>query len=183
MIENLIFVIIVTYIIYIIAKLFQKTEAVGNWSHLFPDMQQDPEEFYKLVEEILKEKQLPEIQTGRRMFYQGDVFSYNRLYLEVTRGDYIFHICAAPWGTGFFFSWWVRQKLSDIDQLLVLIPFFGSRIVKLRNYQSYYKLDTDAMFKKSVHQSVLAAIDILTEAKVIRLTELERKPDLRTMIK
>jgi len=56
--------------------------------------------------------------------------------MEVSRGDYIFHICAAPWGTGFFFSWWFRYKMNDIDQLLIFIPFVGSRIVKMRQYQS-----------------------------------------------
>jgi len=175
--------IILAIIVYIAVRLLQKTEAIGNWSHLFPNMQQDPNSFYDLVEKNLLERQVPDFSSSRVTLNEGGILSHTRLYLEVSRGDYIFHICAAPWGTGFFFSWWVRQKLSDIDQLLILIPFAGPRIVKLRQYQSYYKLDTDAMFRKSVHQSVLAAIDQLTEAKGIRISELERMPDLRSMIK
>jgi hypothetical protein len=178
------FLIFVVIVIYIVVKVLQKTEAIGNWSHLFPDMQLDPNSFYELVEKILHEKQVPEFYSRKITLSEGSLLSHNQLYLEVSRGDYIFHICAAPWGTGFFFSWWVRQKMSDIDQLLILIPFVGSRIVKMRQYQSYYKLDTDSMFRKSVHQCVLAAIDSLTTAKGLRgLSELERTPDVRSMIK
>jgi len=178
------FLILVVIIIYIVVKVMQKTEAIGSWSHLFPDMQHDPNSFYDLVDKILHEKQVPEFYSRKITISEGSILSHNRLYLEVSRGDYIFHICAAPWGTGFFFSWWVRQKMSDIDQLLILIPFVGSRIVKMRQYQSYYKLDTDSMFRTSVHQSVLAAIDSLTSAKGIRgLSEFERTPDMRSMIK
>ena len=178
------FLIFVVIIVYIVVKVLQKTEAIGNWSHLFHDLQHDPETFYDLVEKILHERQVPDFVSSRITLKEGGLLSHTRLYLEISRGDYIFHICAAPWGTGFFFSWWVRQKMSDIDQLLILIPFVGSRIVKMRQYQSYYKLDTDSMFRKSVHQCVLAAIESLTSAKGVRgLSELERTPDVRSMIK
>ena len=47
-----------------------------------------------------------------------------------------------------------------------------------------FKLDTDGMFRASVQQSVQTAIDKLTNAKGVKgLTELERKPDLRSMLK
>lgn len=160
------------------------SEAIGSWSHLFADMKHDPEAFYSEVEKILEERQIPDVKTARKNFKEGGLLSHQRLYLEVSRGDYIYHICAAPWGTGFFFSWWLRERLSELDAFLIKIPYIGSRIVKARALKSYYRLDTDAMFKASVQQSVMAAIDRLTEAKGIRgLTELERKPDLRSIIK
>ena len=159
------------------------SEATDNWRHLFADMEYDPEDFYALVEEILNERQVPDVIITRRIFKQGGILSYQRVFLEVSRGDYIFHICAAPWGTGFFFSWWFREKLSDLDEILIKIPRIGPAIVQARQYKPYYKLDTDAMFRTSVEQSFMEAIDRLTEAKGIRgLTELERKPDLRNII-
>jgi len=176
--------ILLIVIVYIIIKLYQKTEVIGNWSHLIPDIQHDPNAFYELVENNLRDKQVPDFKSNKITISEGGLLSYNRLYLEISRGQYIFHICASPWGTGFFFSWWARQKMDDIDELLILIPFIGSRIIKMRQHQSYYKLDTDSMFRKSVHQCVLAAVDSLTSAKGIRgLSELERTPDVRSMIK
>lgn len=169
-------------IIIIAVSLFGKSEATGNWSHLFPDMQHDPEEFYRLVEKVLEEKQVPDFKTTLRTFKEGSILSHTRLYLEVSRGDYLFHICAAPFGTGFFFSSWARKNSSS--NFLEKIPVIGPIIAEASQYEAYYKLDTDAMFKASVHQSVLTAIDRLTEAKGIRgLTELERKFDLRSMKK
>ncbi|HZV69852.1 MAG TPA: hypothetical protein VFG10_09915 [Saprospiraceae bacterium] len=178
------FLIFIVVVVYVIIKSTQKTEAIGNWSHLFPDMQNDPNSFYELVEKILEEKQIPNFYSRKITLSEEGLVSHNRLYLEVSRGDYIFHICAAPWGTGFFFSWWVRQKMSDIDHLLILVPFVGSRLIKMRQQKSYYKLDTDSMFRKSVHQCVLTAIDSLTSTKGARgLSEFERRADVRSMIK
>lgn len=160
-----------------------QSEAIGNWAYLFPELEFDPESFYSQVEELLKARSIPNIFTTKRNIKEYGALSHFRVYLEVKRGDYIFHICAAPWGTGFFFSWWLREKLSSLDELLIMIPVVGPRIVKLRQYKSYYKLDTDIMFRKSVHECIMAAIDQITESKGLRgLSELERKPDLRSFI-
>lgn len=176
--------ILILFVIFIIAALSGKSEQTGHWSHLFADMQHDPEKFYELVEEKLKEREVPDFKTARKMFSEGTygLLSHNRLYLEVSRGDYIFHICAAPWGTGFFFSSWTRTKSRGT--IFEKIPVIGKFIAEANQYEAYYKLDTDGMFRSSVHQAVLSAIDSLTEAKGIKgLTELERKPDLRSLIK
>lgn len=168
--------------LYFFFNLFSKSEATGNWGHLFPDMVQDPEEFYSLVEQILREHQVPEIRTERKTFKEGGILSHQRLYLEVARGDYMYHICAAPWGNGFFFSWWLRKKGGDL--LIEKLPILGPIISNANQYDTYYKLDTDAMFRASVQQAVSMAIDQITKAKGIReLTELERKPDLRSLVK
>lgn len=139
-------------------------------------MQQDTTEFYDLVDDILSERKVPGIKTSRQTFKQGGMLSSSRIYLEVRRGDYIFHICGAPWGTGFFVSWWTREKENPLSNL----PFIGKLFVEVANTNTYYKLDTDAMFRSSVHQAVVSAIDKLSEVKGIRrLTELERTADLR----
>jgi hypothetical protein len=35
------------------------------------------------------------------------LLSAKREYLRIIRGKYSFDVCAAPFGTGFFFSWWL----------------------------------------------------------------------------
>ena len=178
------FILIIIIVIIGVQLLKNSSEVQGNWSHLFANMEHDPREFYKLVKEILEEQKLPGVKIGGRTFKQGGALSHQRLYLEVYRGDYIFHICAAPWGNGFFFSWWGRKNMNTLEAILIKIPFIGPAIEQIMQYESYYKLDTDRMFATSVHQSVLAAIDSLTETKGIKgLSELERKPDLRTIVK
>ena len=43
-------------------------------------------------------------------WHEGGVLSAKREYLRVTRQKLAFDLCAAPFGTGFFFSWWVGEK-------------------------------------------------------------------------
>jgi len=153
--------------------------ATSNWNHLFDEFQFSTQDFYKAVEEEIKRRQLPDVKTKTVSFSEGGLLSKNRLYLEVKRKDYIFHICAAPFGTGFFISWWLREKVSFWQEILLKIPFIGEKIVERMQYKPYYVLDTANMFRSSVHQSILNVIDTITQPKGIKaLSELERKPTL-----
>lgn len=182
MLPYIITILVVLFLIYFFYT--PKTEVIGNWSHLFENMTQDPTKFYVMLKEILEEKEIPELVTGSKNIKQGGLLSYQRLYFVVSRGDFIFHICAAPWGKGFFFSWWARKRLSSFDSTISKIPFVGKSIVKARQSKSYYESDTDTMFRTSVQQAVLQAIDRITEANGIRgLSELERKPELKSVFK
>jgi len=175
-------IILILVAVIILAALSGKSEVSGNWSHLFANMQANPENFYTLVEQSLQERQVPDFKTARKIFSEGGIMSHNRLYLEVSRGDYIFHICAAPWGNAFFFSWWLRKKSNE--SIFEKLPVIGKFIAEANQYDTYYKLDTDGMFRASVQQAVLSAVDSLTETKGVKgLTELERKPDLRSFLK
>lgn len=122
-------------ILIVVVSALSSSEAIGSWSHLFADVQHDPEEFYQTLEKILTEREVPDFKTSRREFKEGGIFSYYRLYLEVSRGDYIFHICAAPWGTGFFFSWRLRQRISGLTKL----PFVGRYFAQANQSDSYWK--------------------------------------------
>lgn len=160
-----------------------KKERIGNWSHLFGNIQHEPEAFYDQVEAFLKEHEVPEFHAKRITLKQEGPLSLQRLYLEISRGDYVYHICAAPWGTDFFFSWWLNFRMNNFSILLSRIPILGP-IITGNQEQSYYKLDTDTMFRTSVQQAVLWAVDQLTESRGLRgLTELERKPDLKSIFK
>lgn len=171
-------------VLFVFFKLLNSSTPTANWSHLFVEMNQDPVSFYELVEEILVSREVPDIKTSRKHFKEGNFLSHTRLYLEVSRGDLIFHICTAPWGTSCFFSIWTRKKANTLDDLLAKLPLIGNFFAQINQYDSYYKLDTDTMFRKSVHQSVIAAIDLLTETRGIRgLTELEKIPEKLTIMK
>ena len=88
-------------VLFILSIFSGKSEGSGNWSHLFANMQADPEKFYTLIEQSLKERQIPCFNTSQITLKEGSILSHTRVYLEVSRWDYIFHICAAPWGNAF----------------------------------------------------------------------------------
>ncbi|MCG3165628.1 MAG: hypothetical protein POELPBGB_01396 [Bacteroidia bacterium] len=156
--------------------------ATSNWNHLFDDFQFSAKDFYKNVEAEITRRQLPDVKMKTLTLSEGGLMSKNRLYFEVKRKDYIFHICAAPFGTGFFVSWWLREKISFWQELLIKIPYIGEKIVERMQYKPYYVIDTATMFRSSVHQSILNVIDTITQPKGIKsLSEFERKPNTTPM--
>lgn len=161
-----------------------KSENIGNWCTLYPNMNYDPEVYYQRVTDIISKHEVPNFHSKHRTFNEGGYMSNERLYLEVRRGEYLYHVCAAPWGTDFFFSWWQRKRYRPITKLLIKTPLLGPIIKSLNESATYYKLDTDAAFNASVQHAIQEAINEITDAKGLRrLTESEWKPDLRAIIK
>ncbi|MBU1700304.1 MAG: hypothetical protein KJ831_09145 [Candidatus Eisenbacteria bacterium] len=61
--------------------------------------------------------------TSRVDWREGGIGTPKRKYLRVTREDMAFDICAAPFGTGFFFSWWLGTTGSGfIHWVIVILP-------------------------------------------------------------
>ena len=103
---------------------------------------------------------------------QSGIFSSRREYLRISREEYIFDICAAPFGTDFFVSWWLGESVRDI---IAKIPVINTILGKNSKHKTYFQMDTEAMFRSSVQHGVLEAIDQITTAKGIRaLSEVER---------
>lgn len=88
------------------------TTVISNWSTLIEGFQIEPQEFYDHVRGAMEERRIPDITLSTITHKEGGAFSANRLYLRAQRGDYVFDICGAPFGTGFFTSWWLVEKRS-----------------------------------------------------------------------
>ncbi len=147
---------------------------LSHWYSLIEGLDTSPMGFYKAVEEAIERRKIPDSSRSRIDYREGGVFSAKREYLRVKRLGYTFDICGAPFGTGFFVSWWLGE-LMGCAAALARIPFIG----RLFGRETYYKVDTALMFQEAVHQAVLEVIDRMTSAKGIRaLSELERKPIL-----
>jgi uncharacterized YccA/Bax inhibitor family protein len=57
---------------------------------------------------------------------EGGLLSARREYLRVKRGKLSFDVCAAPFGTGFFFSSWLIELPAKYGVLILLaVIFFG----------------------------------------------------------
>ena len=153
---------------------------ISNWYHLLENFQASPLEFYTGVEAALKKRQAPDVKVSRVDWREGGLLSAKREYLRIKRKSFIFDICGAPFGTGFFVSWWLGEKPAGLVGLLVSLPFIGWFFNWLIRPDTYYKIDTALMFQETVHNSVMEVVDGLTTAKGVRgLTELERKPTMK----
>lgn len=128
-------------------------------------------EFYSSVESAVERRQIPDGGRSRVDWREGGLLSAKREYLRVRRNEYTFDICGAPFGTGFFVSWWLTEPLGCLGGIF-------------RRRTTYYRIDTALMFQEAVHSGVLEVIDGMTSAKGIRaLSELERKPILRSLVR
>ncbi|MEN9582475.1 MAG: hypothetical protein RL641_429 [Candidatus Parcubacteria bacterium] len=167
-------VLFVIVIVVLIAIKGNPIEIRSNWHHSFGNFQFSSQEFYQKVEESVRKHEIPNVSFTRVTHSQGGIFSSKREYLRINRGEYVFDICAAPFGTDFFVSWWLGESVKDI---LARIPILNTILGKNTKQKTYYQMDTEAMFKGSVQQGVLEAIDLITTSKGMRaLSELERRP-------
>ena len=105
------------------------TAVISHWYNLFGGLEASPLEFYASLEEAVKRREIPNAETSRVDWHESGVFSAKREYLRVSRGRLIFDICGAPYGTGFFVSWWLVRPESTMWPVAVLLLMMGAWFV------------------------------------------------------
>lgn len=160
------------------------TSVISYWNHMVPDMQQSSNEFYAAVDRVLQDQHLDDAKVERVNFSEGAVlFSSKREYLQVRRKEHVVHVCAAPYGSGFFVSWWLGEIESGLFAELLRIPFLGAFLGFLRSVTkpyTYYRIDTALMFQSATHGAVLEVLEGILDAKGLRgLSDMDRKPVMR----
>lgn len=83
---------------------------VSHWSKLVEGFHTSSRDFYTAVEVTLDVRQIPGLKVSRVDWNEGGLLSPKREYLRITGGRYTFDVCAAPFGTGFFFSSWLVRR-------------------------------------------------------------------------
>jgi len=100
-------------------------DARSHWSKLIEDFQASPLGFYRAIEEALHRRQIPHIQNARVDYREGGPLSAGREYLHVTRDKLALDICGAPFGTGFFVSWWLSEERMRLHPVARIGIAFG----------------------------------------------------------
>lgn len=98
-----------------------RPEVVSHWHKLLEDQQASALDFYGAVEEELKRREVPGLQLERVDWREGGVTSAKREYLRIGRERLTFDLCAAPYGTGYFYSWWVAKQKSPYAAMLGVV--------------------------------------------------------------
>jgi hypothetical protein len=108
------------------AKLGKDASVISHWHHPIENFQTSTMGFYAAVEQALKPREIPGYSVSRIDWREGGVLTARREYLRITRGKLAFDLCAAPFGTGFFFSWWLAELPPKYGLLwALLICFLG----------------------------------------------------------
>ena len=173
-------------ILAFIISLFTKTrkEYHSRWNTLINNFDFSSKEFYTLLREEFKNQDVTGITIETERFFEQSMLSAKRLYLKVKWKDYQYFICGAPFGNGFFVSWWLFYRNPILKIIISKIPFIGGWLVRKIFPVTFYTIDTASMFMTYAHQSVLTVIERITKDKGTRaLTELESKPVLNNIFK
>jgi len=82
----------------------KQEEVIEHWYALVPGCNAAGKEFYEGIEKELKDREVPGLDIAYVDFAEGGVLSSKRQYLRMSRERLIFDICAAPFGTAYFYS-------------------------------------------------------------------------------
>ncbi|MBX7208555.1 MAG: hypothetical protein K1X78_09605 [Verrucomicrobiaceae bacterium] len=86
-----------------------------------------PDAFYKAVEGEIAALGIPDIATARVFYREGGPHTAEREYLRVSRERFAYLVCAAPWGTSFFFSKRFTEKTRSLRvwELIAMLIFLA----------------------------------------------------------
>jgi hypothetical protein len=87
----------------------KETQVISHWYQLIEEFQASSQAFYESLAAAIARRQVPDTESSRIEFKEGGLLTANRQYLHIIRGKHAFDVCAAPFGTGFFFSWWLTE--------------------------------------------------------------------------
>jgi len=159
------------------------TEVISRWSTLIENFNMSPKDFYEQVTRAIEKRQMPNAKIERIQMKEGGIFSAKREYLSISCGkDFYFAICAAPFGTGFFVSWWLLDPPDGFfSSVFTTTAAIAKAFVKP---WTYYRVDAATMFQTATHTAVLEVVDAMISEKGVKsLTADERKPIMRDFFK
>src|SRR5438552_3098525 len=100
-------------------------DVLSHWYAPVPNFNTSTQEFYTVVEKEITESKVPDLTISRVEFSEEGLLSAKRQYLRMTRERLVFDICAAPFGTGYFFSCRFGE-VPPVVQLWQLLALFGA---------------------------------------------------------
>lgn len=102
-----------------------KPQVEGHWHGYIDDFSTSSLDFYELVKGGIARREIPDLNISEVEWSQGGLGAGRRVYLRVSRESLNFDICAAPFGTGYFFSWWLaRISRVFLDIVFIFLCLF-----------------------------------------------------------
>jgi len=109
----------------------RRADVLSHWYSLVPDFNASSKEFYDAIEKELKDRQVPGLDISHVEFAEGSVLSAKREYLRMTRERLVFDICAAPFGTAYFFSCRFAEIPAVIRLWQIIVLLVSSYIIAI----------------------------------------------------
>lgn len=158
---------------------------LSHWHQPFENTQLSSMEFYQELYQAILAKQLPDVAMSRVTYTEVGMFSARREYFRVQRNEYIYEICAAPFGTSFFISYWHSEIPGCMVGLIALIPFIGKPWARYLLRKTFYQQDTEILFKESIRMTITQTINKIHDSGrgLRRLEEKDSIPQFDNMFR
>lgn len=148
----------------LIAGQIPVNEVINHWSKFFNFFSMSSDVFYKELENVLKEHEMPHSTISRTKHKEGGMLSASREYLRIKHGDLVFDVCAAPFGKDFFISWWMYETESKVRTVFKYTKF-GSYLAARAARRTFYQADEEEMFTKCSHQCLMETVEKVGDGK------------------
>jgi hypothetical protein len=102
-----------------------KPQVEGHWHTLIEGFATSSLDYYELVKAGIARRQIPDLKISQVDWKESGLGSGRRVYLRVSREGLNFDICAATFGTGYFFSWWLAAIPQILLDVCVLFGILG----------------------------------------------------------
>jgi hypothetical protein len=82
----------------------KKGDILGHWIAFHDNFSFPPQDFFDAIQKELAARKIPGMEISHEEFAEGGMLSDKRIYLRLFRERLALYTCAAPFGTGYFFS-------------------------------------------------------------------------------
>jgi hypothetical protein len=106
-----------------------KEQVLTHWYTPVDNFEFPTADFYSIVEKELTARKVPGLEISRVEFSEGGMLSAKRDYLRLKRERLVFDICAAPFGTGYFFSFRFVELPLGIKPIELLALFIALIVI------------------------------------------------------
>ena len=105
----------------------KRGEILDSWILFADSFSFPPQEFYSALDKEMAARKIPSMEISQEDFNEGGLLSDKRIYLRLFRERLALYTCAAPFGTGYFFSFRAVYvpALVRLWHILGFVVFFG----------------------------------------------------------
>jgi hypothetical protein len=147
----------------------KKDDVLNHWIAFADNLQFSAQEFYQALEEELQTRKIPGLEMSKVEYAEGGLLSNQRIYFRLIRERLAFDTCAAPFGTGYFFS--CRTVHSPVVLKLWHVVVVLGFLVGLYLILAYYLGITFAAI--AVAGFILAVAQVFRNTLALKLADLD----------
>src|ERR1700722_6865695 len=119
-----------------LTKRFQP-EVLEKWHAFFDNFKMPSLDFYEMVKKELEARKVPGLKMALVKWKEGGVLSAERQYLRLMRERWVFDICAAPFGTGYLFSYRFTEIPIKINPLTVILMIGLAAAIPVEGFNAF----------------------------------------------